>query len=234
MASGSTGNATKISDGETSLLLDAGITIKEIEKRTGFTLSSVSGCFTTHEHADHSKAIKALAKRGIDIYASTGTFNALGLTGHRFHILKPFDIVIAGTFRVMAFDVRHDAAEPLGFLIESMIAGSNSNKGDKLVYFSDTAFVKYKFIGLTHIIAECNHGDIKLRQSVRDGSIAPELAARITKNHMSIERLVEFLNANDLSRLKAVYLIHLSDNNSNADEFRQIVQRITGTEVYVF
>ena len=227
MASGSKGNATRISDGETSLLLDAGITMCELYNQTGFTLSDVSGCLVSHEHADHSKAAKAITKRGIDVYASNGTLEQLNLAGHRCHTLKPLDTLTIGTFRIMAFDVQHDAAEPFGFLVESMATG------DKLVYFSDTAYVKYKFTGLTHIIAECNHGEIELRESVRAGTLAPELAARIAKTHMSVERLVEFLNANDLSCLKAIYLIQLSDINSNIDRFKKAIQCATGTEVYV-
>ena len=228
IASGSKGNATKISDGTTSLLLDAGVSISELDTRTNFTLSSILGCFITHEHKDHSRAIKDLAKRGIDIYASAGTFNELGLKGHRYNAMPSHNSVTIGTLRIVAFDVRHDSAEPLGFLIQSI------KTGDKLVYFSDTAFVKYKFTGLTHIIAECNHGETELRQSVLAGIISPELAIRITKNHMSIERLVEFINANDLSRLKTVYIIHLSDNNSNIDKFNMAIQSITGAEVYAY
>ena len=228
MASGSKGNATLIRDGKTSLLLDAGIAIRELDKRTGFTLSDVSGCLISHEHADHCKAVKAIAMRGIDVYSSAGTLGKLGLTGHRYKAMPPHNSVTINTLRVVAFDVRHDAAEPFGFLVESIATG------DRLVYFSDTAFVKYRFDGLTHIVAECNHGELELRESVRNGTLAPELAVRIAKNHMGVERLVEMLEANDLSRLRAVYLIHMSERNGDKARFRQTVQRATGAEVYAF
>jgi phosphoribosyl 1,2-cyclic phosphodiesterase len=228
IASGSSGNATLISDGVTSLLFDAGIPIKGLQEGTGFRLSSVEGVFVTHDHADHSKAMKDLSKRGIDVYASQGTFDKLGLSGHRYHVLKPLESVAVGTFEVMAYDVTHDAAEPLGFLAES------KRSGDKLIYFSDTAYIKYAFSGLTYIIAECNHGENELIQSVKNEVIDADLAKRIVKNHMSVERLAAFMHSNDLSRLKAVYLIHLSDNNSNAERFKEAIQRETGTEVYVY
>jgi phosphoribosyl 1,2-cyclic phosphodiesterase len=228
IASGSTGNATKISDGASSLLLDAGINIKRLQSETGFTLSSLAGCFITHEHGDHSKAVKDLAKLGINVYSSRGTFDKLKLSGHRFREMNSMETVTVGSFNVMAFDVVHDCAEPLGFLIESKVTG------EKLLYFSDTAYIKYTFTGLTHIIAECNHGDHELRESVRNEIIDRTLAKRIVQNHMSLERFVKFLNANDMSKVKQVYLIHLSDNNSNAERFKKMVQQITGTEVYVF
>jgi len=228
IASGSTGNATKISDGTSSLLLDAGINIKRLQSETGFTISSVAGCFVTHAHQDHCKAVKDLAKLGVNIYSSRGTFGSLGINGHRHREMKSLETITVGTFKVMAFDVVHDAEEPLGFLVESTVTG------EKLLYFSDTAYVKYTFKGLTHIIAECNHGERELRKSVRDEVIDKILAKRIVQNHMSLERFIEFLKANDTSRVKQVYLIHLSDNNSNSERFKQAVQQITGTEVYVY
>jgi len=228
IASGSTGNATKISDGATSLILDAGITIKRLLSGTGFTVSDAAGCFITHEHLDHACAMKPVANLGVNIYASKGTFDAHKVSGHRYHEIKSLESVTLGTFEVMAFDTVHDAAEPLGFLIESKLTG------EKVVYFSDTSYIKYTFKGITHLIVECNHGERELRQSVRDGIIEADLAKRIAKNHMSVERLTEFLNALDRSRLKQINLIHLSDNNSNAERFKQVIQRTTGAEVYVF
>lgn len=74
IASGSSGNATYINDGITSLLLDAGISYSDLQKGTGFRLSGVAGCLVTHAHMDHSKAVKDLAKRGTDLYSSAGTF----------------------------------------------------------------------------------------------------------------------------------------------------------------
>lgn len=227
IASGSSGNATLISDDVTSLLLDAGISIKELERGSGFKLSSVSACLVTHEHQDHSRACKDLAKIGIDIYASAGTLAALNLSGHRYKAVKPLKVFTIGSFKVIGVDVKHDAAEPLNYLIYSV------KTGEKVLYVIDTAYVKYSPPSLTHIIAECNHGEQELRDSVSRGIIAPELAARIARNHFSLERLLDFLKASDLSRLKEIHLVHLSDNNSDERRIKQAVQRLTGAEVYV-
>lgn len=227
IASGSSGNATLISDGVTALLLDAGISHKELQRGTGFKLSGVAGCLITHEHQDHSKACKELAKTGTDVYAGAGTLAALGLNGHRYKAVEPLKAFTIGTFKVTGFDVKHDAAEPLGYLIHS------AQTGEKLLYAVDTAYVKYTFPNLTHIIAECNHGEQELRGSVSRGITAPELAARIARNHFSLERLLDFLKASDLSRLREVHLIHLSDNNSDEQRFGQAVRRVTGVEVYI-
>lgn len=228
IASGSSGNATLINDGKSSLLLDAGVTIKELQRGTGFMLSNIAGCLVTHAHADHSKACKDIAKRGISIYSSQGTFDSLNVIGHRFIPVRSLNEFKVGTFIVRPFDVVHDVAEPLGFLVNSSISG------EKLVYFCDTAYVKYSFSGLDYIVAECNHGDRELRESVKSGVINAELAKRITRNHLSLERFIAFLKATDLSFVKEIHVIHLSDNNSNAERFKQEIQRIAGTEVYIY
>lgn len=224
IASGSSGNATYISDGVTALLLDAGIAVSKLQI---VRLSTVHGCLVTHSHKDHSLAAEALAKRGIDVYSSAGTFDDLKLSGHRFHAVKDGEIFDIGTFTVRPFNVIHDAPEPLGYLMLS------NATGEKLLWFSDTGLLPNPFTGLTHIIAECNHGDYELLKSVSNGVITPELAKRIVKYHISVERLIIFLKACDLSRLKEIHLAHLSDNNSDEERFKREVQRICGVPVYV-
>lgn len=227
IASGSSGNATLISDGETSLLLDAGITIKELERGSGFTLSRVTACLVTHEHQDHSRAYKDLAKRGIDIYASAGTLQAINADGHRYKAVPPLSPFSIGSFEVMGYDVKHDAAEPLGYLIRSR------HTGEKLVYLVDTAFVKYSFSNVDYFVIECNHGERELMNSVTRGTISPTLAARIARNHFSLERLLRFFEKSDPSSGKEIHLVHLSDNNSDEQRFKREVQRATGISVYV-
>lgn len=227
IASGSSGNATLISDGETALLLDAGISYKELQRGTGFRLSSVAGCLVTHEHQDHSRACKDLARMGIDIYASAGTFAALNMKGHRYKAVMSSEVFSIGSFVIIGFNVKHDAAEPMGYLIYSQPSM------EKLVYFVDTAYVKHTFFDVDYFIVECNHGEQELRDSVIRGAIAPELAARIARNHFSLERLLKFLKKTDLSRTKEIHLVHLSDNNSDERRFKQEVQRLTGVKVYI-
>lgn len=227
IASGSSGNAYIIGDGETSLLLDAGIPFKALQVASSFRLRSIDGCLITHTHQDHSKAAKDLAKYGMDIYTSQGTIDACKLTGHRVRAVKALTEFRIGTFKVLPFDVQHDAPEPLGFLCTSAATG------EKLLYFTDTYYVKYRFSGLTHIMAECNYSEEGVRQSVEAGYIPLELVPRLIKSHMSLEHLIDMLRANDLSRVRQIYLLHLSANNSDERHFREEIQKQTGAEVYV-
>ncbi len=227
LASGSTGNAYRISDGKTSLLLDAGIPIKAIQVGCQFKVTQIRGCFVSHAHNDHSKAAKELARLGMDIYTSQGTIDACKLTGHRIHAVKALEEITVGTFQVLPFDVEHDAPEPLGFLFTSI------ETGEKLLYFTDTYYIKYRFQGLTHIMAECNYDKDSLQRSVDAGYIPLELVPRLMKSHMSLEHFLDLLRANDLRKVRQIYLLHLSDNNSDEIRFKEEVQKLTGAEVYV-
>lgn len=227
IASGSSGNAYRISDGDTALLLDAGIPLQRIKQALNFRVRDLAGCLVTHAHGDHAKAAGDLSKAGVDVYTSQGTIDACRLAGHRIKPVKALQEVMIGTFAVLPFDVQHDAPEPLGFLLTSR------RTGEKLLYFTDTYYLKYRFTGLTHIMGECNYSMDIVEQSVRNGYIPPELVPRLIKSHMSLEHFLDLLKANDLDEVKQIYLLHLSNNNSDAERFREAVQKLTGTEVYV-
>ena len=227
IASGSSGNAYRVSDGKTALLLDAGIPLKAIQKALNFRVRDLTGCLITHEHGDHVKAAGDLARASVNIYASRGTLEASKLTGHRAKPVEALKEIQIGTFAVLPFDVQHDAKEPLGYLLTSRATG------EKLLYFTDTYYIKYRFEGLTHIMGECNYSMDIIEESVRKGYVPPELVPRLVKSHMSLEHFLDLLRANDLRSVKQIYLLHLSNNNSDADRFKTAVQKLTGTEVYV-
>lgn len=226
-ASGSSGNAYLVSDEKTTLLLDAGIPLREIQVACGFKVRMIDGCLISHAHKDHSKAAEGLARLGVDIYTSAGTIEACRLTGHRINTVKTLEGITIGTFKVLPFDVQHDAPEPLGFLLES------TANGERLLYFTDTYYIKYRFDRLTYIMAECNYSKEALLKSIEAGYVPIELVPRLVKSHMSLEHFIEMLKANNLTDVRQIYLLHLSDNNSDADHFREEVRRATGAEVYV-
>jgi len=149
LASGSRGNCYHITDGRTPLLLECGIPFREIQKGLHFRVSEVAVCLVSHEHQDHCRAVKDLMKAGIDCYMSRGTAETLGVSGHRLHIIKARQQFKKGTWTILPFETQHDAAEPLGFLMANQ-------DGEKLLYATDTYYIRYKFQGLTHLMLECN------------------------------------------------------------------------------
>ena len=82
-------------------------------------------------------------------------------------------------------------------------------------------------------MGECNYSTEAVQYSVQNGYIPAALVPRLIKSHMSLEHFIDLLKANDLSNVKQIYLLHLSNNNSNAEQFKEEVQKLTGTEVYV-
>lgn len=226
LASGSKGNCYRIDDGSTPLLLECGIPFREIQKGLHFRVSEVAGCLVSHEHKDHCKAVQDVMKAGVDCYMSAGTADALGVAGHRIHTIQAKRQFQLGTWTVLPFETEHDAAEPLGFLLAN-------RAGDKLLYATDTYYVRYKFRGLTHILVECNYAADILAKNVEAGLVPPALKKRILKSHFSLEHVKQFLLANDLSRVQEIWLLHLSDGNSDAARFKREVQELTGKPVYI-
>ncbi len=229
LASGSSGNCYRVSDGKTAILLECGISIQKIRDGLNFKLSEIEACFITHEHKDHSKAVKDIARAGIDVYMSCGTAIKLGfgLYSHRINFIGAGSQFEIGSFTVLPFLTQHDAAEPLGFLICSNITG------DKLVFATDTYYIKYRFRGLTHIMIECNYANDILNSNIEAGLIPESLKNRLLESHMSLDNCKEFLRANDLSNVKEIYLMHLSNGNSDEARFKKEIQELTGKQVIV-
>lgn len=225
LASSSAGNAYWISDGQTPLLIECGIRVQDLRERLRFGLASLGACLLSHEHADHARSARDILRAGVDLYATQGTIDALGLEGHRLRPIRAHQQVRIGTWTVLPFDTVHDAAEPVGFLLASGAA--------KVLYFSDSAYCRYRFRALTHLMVEANWSGELLDNNVREGVIDETLAARIRRNHMSLERLLQMLAANDLSRVEAIWLLHLSDQNSDEEMFARRVREVTGRPVYV-
>lgn len=224
-ASSSAGNAYLVTDGRSPLLLDCGLTIRELKVATGHRLSTLAGCLVSHEHGDHAKAAADLMRAGVDCYMSRGTADALGLSGHRLHIIHALKQLRIGNWTVLPFDTVHDAAEPLGFLL--------ATGREKVLYLTDSAYCKYRFPGLMHILIECNHSMDILRARVESGALHPAMKRRIMQNHMSLDTVKGFLRANDLSRVREIHLLHLSDGNSDAAQFEREIRSLTGKPVYV-
>lgn len=225
IASSSAGNAVVIDDGVSKLLLDAGVPYSKLRKHV--KVSSLDGVFVTHEHLDHCKGVKELHDRGAELYMSQGTAYAvkkrLNMPVLIYWDLRDQEKEELNHWIVVPFLVDHDVDEPMGFLFES------KNTGAKVVYIVDSATVDIKFNGITHWIVEANYDEELLEASGRE----EWLKDRNRNSHMSIDDLKDFLSFNDMSSTQAIYLVHLSDSNSNENDFKDQIRRLTGVPVYV-
>jgi len=103
IASGSTGNCYRITDGTTILMLECGLRFREIRQAFNFKLSEVDGCLVSHAHADHSKAVKDVMAAGIDCYMSAGTSEELSLKCHRVKVISHLKKFTINSFQILPF-----------------------------------------------------------------------------------------------------------------------------------
>ena len=225
LTSGSKGNCYQITDGISRLLLECGTQYRLIQQWLEFKTCELAGCLITHEHQDHAKAVKDLAGAGINCFMSQGTAEALGASGHRIKIIKAGQQFKVGSFTVMPFETQHDTAEPLGFLLQS--------QSDKILFATDTCYIRYKFNNLNIIAVECNYSLDILNANVESGEVPLSRKNRTIQSHFSLANLKDFLKANDLHNAREIHLLHLSNSNSDAVRFKREIQELTGKPTYI-
>jgi phosphoribosyl 1,2-cyclic phosphodiesterase len=226
LASSSAGNCYMVTDGKTNLMLECGLRFKDIQRGLNFKMWSISGCLLSHEHGDHGKSATDVMKAGIDIYASNGTLDALGISGHRAIPIESKKQFTIGSWTILPFDVQHDVAEPLGFLLSNTV-------GEKLVFITDSYYCRYKFSALTHVMLETNYSLKILDQNIEAGRVQSAMKNRLIKSHFSLENAKDFLRANDLSKVQEIWLLHLSDTNSDEELFKREMQELTGKIILI-
>jgi len=227
IGTGSKGNAYVLENEHEALLIEAGVNIKEIKQALYFDYSKVVGCIVTHEHLDHCKSANDLMRLGIDVYTGAKTHQKInGDVIHRAMPIASRETIKLGNFKIMAFDVKHDAVEPLGFLIEHPDCG-------KVLFLTDTYYCKYTFPGLNNIIIEANYSKEIIDKKYGPDSDKEFLRNRILKSHFSLANCKDMLKANDLRQVNNIVLIHLSDSNSDEKQFQKEVYELTYKNVHV-
>ena len=245
LASSSHGNAYLVDDGETRILLECGLAYRTLQKALGFVVTALDGVLLTHEHADHSKCVNDIIKNGVKVYMSCGTALALGLAeekplsvlragsdvaypictddavavigGPNVELVEARRQFKVGTLDVVPFDVYHNTAEPLGFLVQSRV------DRDVLVFATDTVNLRYKFPGLRILGIEANYRRDILERSER---LPDKTKKRISNCHMEIETLCDILKGMDLRSCREIWLLHLSDAMSHEGDFLNRVRRV--------
>ena len=220
LASGSSGNCYLVRTPDTAVLVDAGISARQIKLRLeamGLCLEDISAVLITHEHADHVMALESLAKRtGAAVCMSRGTYGALDLPldGERLMLFSAGDSFSVAGLEIRSFPLSHDAAEPVSY---SFTAG-----GRKLVIVTDTGVVT------DEIAAEAADADILVLESNHDVNILRVgrypwfLKMRILgdRGHLSNDAAAQLLlritqdEAPGTERERIILLAHLSQENN--------------------
>lgn len=223
--SSSNGNCYRLISGSSQLLVEAGIKFSEIRKRTGYQLGQLDGVLISHEHGDHAKSVSYLIDNGLDVYMSEGTKSALGASAKFAKVIYPDTVKKIGKWKIQPFRTQHDAADPLGFVI--------GDEDDRLLFATDTFFLPYKFLNLTQIMVECNYALDILDKNIMSGRVTQSQAKRLLTSHFSLHNLKCYLRDQDLSRVTAIYLMHISSVNGDQERFKKEIQSVTGKPVKI-
>lgn len=227
LGSGSTGNAILFSTDKTKILIDAGLSARDLISRlaaVGVSIEEIDAVVISHEHSDHSGGLRVLmrslkcpvyisglteesfyrSRRNNRDGADEGTKRRDALSGKTVKIESGSDFCI-GDIDLEAFSVPHDAADNVGFVLK--------NNGVKIATVMDfgvmTALIKEKMAGCDAIVVESNHSRDMLRTcSVYSWDLKQRIASRT--GHISNEDLADWLTNEFDGTARDIVLTHLS------------------------
>lgn len=217
LGSGSSGNATLIEFGNERWLVDAGLSARDLASRldaVGTEPASLSGILLTHEHHDHARGLERFSVRHrVPVFCGPATLAALNLSPIHlaaWHPLEAGAVHDLGGIRVAAFSIPHDAADPVGFVLEA--GGVRVGIVTDLGHVS--ALVVERLRGCHVLIVEANHDDRMLQSGVYPWHLKQRVGGRL--GHLSNEEAAELLARAADDDCRAVVLAHLSENNNTA------------------
>lgn len=224
LGSSSSGNCYILESDTEALIIEAGLPFMEVKKALNFNVRKIVGVVVSHSHGDHAKYISEYERAGIR------TFTPYEFSNH-----ETAECNYMGKFKIKDFaltdkrgNFKHtnpDGSECpcYGFYISHQDIGS-------MVYISDTELVKWNFKKqkLNHILLESNYSD----DLIDNEAVNRE---HVLRGHMSLQTALGFISTNDNPALRNVVLLHLSDKNSDSEQFLQKTKETVkyGADYYI-
>jgi phosphoribosyl 1,2-cyclic phosphodiesterase len=216
LGSGSRGNSVYIQSGKTAVLLDAGFSGKEIQKRllhaVGEELGGIKGILLTHEHNDHICGAGILSRRlSIPVVANEGTFRGGEKKLGKLPFKKEFSTgekIVLQDLEIRSFQTLHDCNDPVGYVV--------SDGTFSLGYCTDTGKVTHlmaaRMMQCDAIILEFNHDP----EMLKSGPYPLVLQQRVRSSygHLANDDAAAFLARLQSEHLRYVVLAHLSETNN--------------------
>lgn len=216
LSSGSKANATVVIGDQQRLLIDCGLSCKEMEIRlnaVGISADSITGVLVTHEHYDHVRGLERFSKRyKLPIYCNRSTRRAL--SGYHFEVIDSGATFSVGEFTVRSIPISHDAVEPLAYSV--------TGAGETFSCITDlgvvTPAVRDALRRSHAVVLESNHDTELLAQC----SYPWVLKQRIRSAHGHLNNAVTsaLLEEEFHSELTCVVLGHISENSNTPDVAR--------------
>ncbi len=193
------------------LMIECGVRWAKLQKALKYNLRGFVGCLVSHEHKDHSRAVRDVMQAGIDVYASAGTLGALNYANERRAkvLLPDAGVTLGDSIRVFPFVTNHDAIEPFGFVIKA--------DDEYLLFATDTSHIRQRFLIPFSIIAiACSYDKDILQRQVDAGSINESVAKRLLTSHMEKRVAMRYLDTFcELSKCREIHLLHMSGDDIN-------------------
>jgi phosphoribosyl 1,2-cyclic phosphodiesterase len=233
LASGSNGNCYYIGNQQEAVLVDAGISCREIEtrmQRLGLSPQTVKAVFISHEHSDHIQGLPALARRWrvpVYITAATQRFGRLHLSEQGTYTFRCSEPVLIGNLSITPFSKAHDAADPHSFVVAC--------QGVKVGVFTDIGAPCTRLI---RHFSECHAAFLEANydeQMLLQGSYPAHLKARIRggRGHLSNRQALELFKAYRPAYMSHLLLAHLSKNNNCPRLVHSLFQEQAGSTTVV-
>ena len=225
LGSGSRGNACALEAEGAVLLLDAGFSARELERRAeavGVDIGRLTGIALTHEHNDHAQGATRLASRHrVPVIASGGTWRGLGAPNTATHLpLGASGGVECGPFRITGCPILHDALEPL-----SISASAGGVRVSVAYDFGrPTQALRWFLRDTTAVVIESNYDEVLLRTSEYPASVQHRIAG--SGGHLSNRASAALLEELMHPGLSAVVLAHLSQRCNTAEAARLTVEPV--------
>lgn len=220
--SGSKGNCYLLIGESQTLIIEMGVRFTEVQKALHYDLSKVVGCLVSHRHQDHSKGIDEALRMGIKVYCGSD----IEIEHHNLNkTLIHAQTFSIGEFKIMPFSLKHDVP-CYGFLINHIESGN-------IVFITDTIYSPYRFENISNWIIEANYCEDILREKRKLSNTNMFVNNRVIRSHMSLQTCIKTLGLHNLKKANNIVLIHLSDSNSNAEQFKEKVSKLSDSKVHI-
>lgn len=228
LASGSTGNALLVRENDTSILIDAGVGPRTLNKRLaceGTSLKDIRACLLTHEHTDHIVALSRVTfPKNIKMITNKETWAAVNRqinygSQFEFHELPVGNLINLGDLSVQSLPVSHDGVNPVAYII-------HGSKGESFLYATDFGimpqWLPHALKIADYVFIESNHDSQMLLEGPYPAYLKQRVAGPL--GHMSNRQTAEVLASHLSVKTKKIFLGHLSQTNNTP----QLALKTTG------
>lgn len=221
MSSSSKGNIHILENEDTVLLLDCGIKFNRLESK--LNKQQIDGILITHEHGDHVGGCESLSQnKNTCFYGTKKTLDRINVPDFMKKPVEPFKTFQIGTFKIVPFEVKHDAVHPVNYLIKDNISGS------QMLYITDTGYIdNLIFKDIDYFLIECNFDEEWYNKEELTKTEEVKSKRLLSVNgHLSIQKTIRVLNNSVNHNTKKIILCHVSSSFKDYLDFQNRIQKL--------